>query len=191
MSPDIVEKAKGFIMDPVETFRNTRGDDLGEVLTYFVAILAVNAVLVGIMTMAGFGSSYADIPGMGTVTGIGAGIGAIVGTFIGEIIGLFVIGLIVHVLVALLVGGNGLEATIKALAYASTPGLLFGWIPVLGFLATIWTLVLAVIGIREFHDTTTGKAAVAVVLPMVVLFGLFIVLIVMVAAVAVAGGAMA
>ncbi|QSZ67009.1 hypothetical protein RJ40_05625 [Methanofollis aquaemaris] len=191
MSPDIIEKAKGFITDPVETFRNAKGDDLGEVLTYFAAILAVYAVLTGLMTMAGFGSSYSEITGMESATGIVAGISAIVGTFIGEIIGLVVVGLIVHILVALLVGGNGLEVTIRALAYAATPSMLLGWIPVIGFLALLWTVALAVVGIREFHDTTTGKAAVAVLLPVVVLFGLFIVLIVMVAAVAVAAGAMA
>ncbi|MBP2146260.1 hypothetical protein J2129_001714 [Methanofollis sp. W23] len=184
-------------MNPVESFRNTQGDDLGEVLIYFVAILAVNAVLIGLMTMVGFGLSYADIagmenlPGSEAVSSVGAGIEAIVGTCVGEIVGLGVIALLVHILVALLVGGNGIEATVRALAYASTPSMLFGWIPVLGPLATLWTVVLAVVGIRECHETTTGRAAVAVFLPVVVLFGLFIVFVVMIAAVAVAAGAMA
>ncbi|QSZ67008.1 hypothetical protein RJ40_05620 [Methanofollis aquaemaris] len=170
MSPDIVERVKGFLLNPVETFRTAHGDDLGEALKYFVAILAVNAVLIGLMTMAGFGA----LPGMGAGGGIVAGISAIIGGIIGGIIGLFVVGLIIHIFVALIIGGNGLGETIKALAYAATPGMLLGWIPILGFLAYLWTVALAVIGIREIHDTTTGKAAVAVFMPVIILFVLFV-----------------
>jgi hypothetical protein len=188
MSPDIIEQARGFILNPVETFRNTRGDDLGEAIKYYAVILAVYAVLTGLMAMVGFGASV-DIPGFagafGTI-GIGTAIGIIIATFVGEIIGLLVISLIIHVLVALLIGGNGIEATVRALAYASTPSMLFGWIPFIGLLAFVWTVILSVIGIRECHETTTGRAAVAVILPVVALAVLFVLVIAAIFAVVIA-----
>lgn len=190
MSPDIIEQARGFILDPVETFRNTRGDDLGEAIKYYAVILAVYAVLTGLMAMVG-SDAYIDIPGFVGTVGIGTAIGIIVATFVGEIIGLLVISLIVHVLVALFIGGNGIEATARALAYASTPSMLFGWIPLVGLLAFVWTVILSVIGIREFHETTTGRAAVAVVLPVVAFAVLFVLLIAAIAAMVIAAGVMA
>jgi hypothetical protein len=63
--------------------------------------------------------------------------------------------------------------------YGSTPGLLFGWIPIIGMIASIWSLVLEVLGIRQLHEITTGKAILAVVMMLVV----FIVLAVILAAV--------
>ncbi|MBP2146217.1 hypothetical protein J2129_001671 [Methanofollis sp. W23] len=188
MSPDIIEQVRGFILDPVETFRNARGDELGEAIKYYAVILAIYAGLTGLMTMGGFGV-YLDTSGFldtfGSV-GIGTAIGVILATFVGEIIGLLVVTLIIHVLVALFIGGNGIEATAKALAYASTPSMLFGWIPFIGPLAFVWTVILSVIGIREFHETTTGRAAVAVVLPVVALAVLFVLVIAAIAAVVIA-----
>jgi hypothetical protein len=44
----------------------------------------------------------------------------------------------------------------------------FGWIPVIGFLAGIWSLILGIFGIRELQDMTTVKAAIAVILSVLV-----------------------
>ncbi|QYZ80155.1 hypothetical protein E2N92_12315 [Methanofollis formosanus] len=169
MPADLVERMKGFLTDPVESFKDAKGDDLGEVLKYFVVILAINAVLSGLLVMAGF-NLYGDLSGMGIGTGVVAGISMIIWGIVAGLIGLFVIGLIIHLFVVILVGGNGLEQTIKAVAYGATPAMLLGWIPFIGFLAGIWSLVLYVLGIRELHETTTGRAAAAVLLPLVVLF---------------------
>jgi hypothetical protein len=41
-----------------------------------------------------------------------------------------------------------------------------GWVPVLGpLVATVASIVLSVIGVREVHETTTGKAALVVLIP--------------------------
>ncbi|WP_298666087.1 YIP1 family protein [uncultured Methanofollis sp.] len=191
MSQDIIEKAKGFLMDPAETFRNAQSDDLGEAFKYFAIILAINSVLSGLLVMAGVGAAT-EIPGMalGIAGSFASGIAAIVGTFIGGIIGLFIGGIIVHIFVALIIGGNGIEQTIKALIYGATPGMLLGWIPFIGIIGGLWSLVLYIIGIRELHDTTTGKAAVAVLLPVIILVALLVMLAFVVAGLIIAGGAM-
>lgn len=167
MSSDIVEKVKGFITDPVESFRRSRDDELGEAFKYFAILLAVNSVLSGLLIMAGI-NAYTEMHGMGT--GIAGGITEIIGGFIGGIIGIFIVGLIIHIFVALIIGGNGIEQTLKALMYGATPYLLLGWIPYIGILGGLWSLALYVLGIRELHETTTGRAAAAVLIPMVILF---------------------
>lgn len=186
MSQDIIEKAKGFLMDPAAAFRNAQSDDMGEALKYFAIILAINSVLSGLMVMIGLGAS-ADIPGMGV--GVAGGIAMIIANFIGGIIGLFVCGLIVHIFVALIIGGNGIGQTINAMIYGATPAMLFSWIPFIGILAALWSLALYVIGIRELHDTTTGKAAVAVLLPVIILVVLVVMFAMAIAALIIAGGA--
>jgi hypothetical protein len=180
MSPDIIEKVKGFLMNPTETFKDAKSDELGEAFKYFIVILAIDAVLTGLLVMAGI-NAY-GVPGMGT--GIAGGIATIVSEFIGGIIGIFIVGLIIHIFVALIIGGNGIEQTIKAIMYGATPVMLFGWIPYIGILGGLWSLALYILGIRELHETTTGRAAAAVLIPVV---GLILILIVALAAFLIAG----
>jgi hypothetical protein len=52
--------------------------------------------------------------------------------------------------------------TVRALGYASGPNVLLV-IPVVGGLASIYTLVLQVWGLRDLHEGTTGKAIVSVI----------------------------
>ena len=79
---------------------------------------------------------------------------------------------------------SGFEATFRVLAYVSVVMIplaavaLVAWIPVLGpvlnivasFAATAYALFLTVVGIREVHETTTGKAVLVMVIPSVVSF---------------------
>lgn len=60
------------------------------------------------------------------------------------------------------------ETTARAYYYAQGPQLL-NWIPMLGFVAGIYSWVLFGWGIKELHGTTGGRAAAAVLLPMLVL----------------------
>ena len=57
-----------------------------------------------------------------------------------------------------------LRATVRAVCYASGPGL-FGVVPFVGgLLAYVWVAVLTVIGLREAHGMSTGKALAAFLL---------------------------
>lgn len=75
---------------------------------------------------------------------------------------LTVASLVFHLFVRLLVpvpGRRGLTATVRTVCYACGPGV-FAVIPFGGGLvASIWGVVLTVIGLREAHRTTTGRAA--------------------------------
>lgn len=54
-------------------------------------------------------------------------------------------------------GRNGFGATLRVVAYASAPAAL-AWIPMVGFAAAIYALVLEVWGIARVQDTSAGRA---------------------------------
>ncbi len=78
-----------------------------------------------------------------------------------------------------LVGGarEGYQATFRVVSYSSVAGI-FNAIPFVGTLASLWGLVLTVIGLRETHRTTTGKAVAALLIPLGIaaLFAILVVL---------------
>ena len=92
---------------------------------------------------------------------------------------------VTHLLLLLLQPANrGFEATLRACAYSRGPWLLLA-LPCLGLVVGgIYSLVVRIIGVAELHDTTKGRAALAVLLPpltctclslalQVAIFGLF------------------
>ena len=84
------------------------------------------------------------------------------------IIGVFIGAAILH-LMLMIVGGakHGFEATVRVVCYAQTAQLA-AIIPICGgLLAAVWAVVLYVIGFTAAHETTTGKAVLAVILPLV------------------------
>jgi hypothetical protein len=83
--------------------------------------------------------------------------------------GIFIGSAITHLCI-MIVGGNrkGFEATFRALSY-SYSAMLFYIVPVIGnFAGGIYFLILAIIGVREGHKISTGKAAIGVLLPFII-----------------------
>jgi hypothetical protein len=88
---------------------------------------------------------------------------------------------IIH-LCLMIVGGNnnGYKTTFRAISY-SYSGYLFGIIPFIGlFIGNTYTFILTIIGVREGHGISTGKAILAVLLPAIVIFGLILIAILLV-----------
>lgn len=78
------------------------------------------------------------------------------------------------------VGGarEGMSTTAAVLAYASAPQL-FVVVPVLGtVIGMVWALVLLVVGLREAHRTSTTRAVIAVLLPVMAMGVLLVLLLV-------------
>lgn len=170
---DFFEKVKGFLLEPSKTFDATKEDTLEEALKYYVGITAIFAALSAVLfafasTM--FGSMKG---GFGMMLGKGAGISGPILIFvivlILMVIGAFICGAIVHIFVYIVGGRKGIAKTIIALMYADTPYLLFGWIPLIGLIAVIWSLVLNVLGIRQFQELTTGRAILAILIPIIIM----------------------
>ncbi len=118
------------------------------------------------------------------VSGIFAAFAVLLLYPIGTVVGLFVGSGIYHLLVLLLLRpqSSGFGATFRVASYGSFPNALgfLAFIPILGILAGlaigVYTIVLYLLGIREAHATTTGKAALVVLAPVAVGIVLFVLL---------------
>jgi len=84
------------------------------------------------------------------------------------IVAVFVEAAILHLMLMLVGGANrGFEATARVCAYAQASQLAQA-IPFCGALiALVWSLILLILGLSTAHQISRGKAAVAVILPVV------------------------
>lgn len=84
-------------------------------------------------------------------------------------IGVGLTSLVNHLCLYLVGGANeDLEATFRVICYSYSTNV-WAVIPIAGpLVGLIWQVVALVIGLREAHDTTTGKAVLAVFLPAIV-----------------------
>jgi len=169
MIDTIIAKVKGILLDPVEAFRQSVNDELGTVFTYLGALLLFNAIVSVILITIGINSmqQYA-------VISWGAA-GAVMVFFLVLVIGFIgtlILAAWIHLWVYLLGGRKGIMQTVTAIVYGSTPHLILGWIPVLGVIFALWSLVLSVLGIRELQELSTAKAilaiALAVMIPLII-----------------------
>jgi hypothetical protein len=89
------------------------------------------------------------------------------------IIGVFIGAAVVH-LCLMLVGGakQSFETTFRVLAFSQGSTGLLQMIPVCGgFIAGVWGLVVSCIGLSRAHGTETGRAVLAIFLPLIVCCG--------------------
>ncbi len=168
---EYIELIKGFVLSPVETFRKVKDTDYGDTLAYFLVfaviytVLSVSVILVRLPQV--WFTSIFGLLGIGTLSGFGIVIIAIM-MIIAALVILFIGTAWLHLWVYLFGGRNGFRETLKALAFGETPALLLGWIPLLGLLALIWSLVLTFLGVRELHGISTGRALGAVILAVMI-----------------------
>jgi hypothetical protein len=178
------EKVKGFLGAPSNTFDNVEAEALGSALKYFTIWVVIYTILRTIIFYTlerGVFETLWDFLGLSdaplylyhfdpVIFALLAVLGAFAGLFIG--------GAWTHLFVRAFGGRKGYGNTIKAFAYGYTPFFLFGWLPFVGMVFSIWALVLNIIGIRQLHEISAGRAVGAVLLSMVAL-GVIIALIVM------------
>jgi hypothetical protein len=169
---DFIEKVKGFLMEPSKTFDAVKEDTLEEAIKYYAIIAAIYSALSAIL-LAFAGALLGSMMGfrnLGMMMGPGAGAAILffIMSMIFVIIGAFIGGAILHIFVYFVGGRKGIEQTIKVVMYGATPWLLLGWIPLIGFITSIWSLVLEILGIRQLQELTTGKAVLAVLIPVII-----------------------
>jgi hypothetical protein len=168
----IIETTKGFLVKPIETFQEHEGTSLAKTFQYYAMLSFFYAILFGIVEGIIFYFSveemFADFLVIGGFMGFISWIFIlflIVFVFSSSIIGIFFSGLFQHIFVLLCGGEHGVAQTLKAMMYGLVPVLVLGWIPFINLIASIWSLVLMIIGIRELHKLSTVVAVVAVLLP--------------------------
>jgi hypothetical protein len=170
MPDTLFSRIRGMLTRPVGTFREAKDDPQKDVVTYLF-ILFMFSTLMGMLTAAaGFGPA-----GQNRTLDILTLVASVVIIPVLSILGYMLIGLWIHLWVWVFGGRQQSMRTFNALAYSSTPSLLFGWIPFIGPVFSLWALVLLVPGIRECQDMTMQRAVLVVffsVLPIIVLLAL-------------------
>ncbi|KUG19853.1 MAG: YIP1 family protein [Methanomicrobiaceae archaeon] len=157
---------RGMITEPQKTIRKSRSASLGDAITYFVIVLVIYGVLTAVFT----GILGQVIPFFfPAVEDLFSAAFFLVGLVISGVIGLFLLGAILHIFIKIAGGSGGYTETMRAFALAGTPLAVIGWIPVLGLLSWLWTLVLVVLGAREYHKLSVIRAVIAIFLPFILL----------------------
>lgn len=118
--------------------------------------------------------------GQFTFHGIGAAVLAFLTPFL-IVMGLFISSGLLHVCLLMVKGARaGFEATFRVVAYGYSAYALL-MVPFCGgLIAGVWTLVLTIIGLKEAHETTGGKAVFAVFLPLIVCCGMITIVMVLI-----------
>ncbi len=171
----IGERIRGFLFSPSETFDTSKEDTIGDAFKYYVVILLILAVIVAIIGAVGFSlilgmfSQYLP-PETLSLAAMGPLLAVVlfIVVLVGGIIGVFIDGLWIHLWVYIVGGRKGVGQTIKAVMYGATPYCLLGWIPIVNFIAEIWMIVVAILGVRQLHEISTGKAVLAVILAIII-----------------------
>jgi len=166
-----INAVRGVVTAPVGFFRGIRREgDFVNPLIFAIICYEVSAILGGLLSLVGVG--------MGGTRGFGSFLIGIILAPIGAAIGLFIGAAILHLLVMLIVGSRnaGFEGTFRVGAYSAVTTLV-SWIPIIGLIASLYGIYLAIVGIREVHSTTTGRAALVVLIPAVVVILLVLLII--------------
>jgi hypothetical protein len=110
----------------------------------------------------------------GAMAGLGIGSAAFIILFpVAIVVGLFIGSAIVH-LCLMIVGGakQSFETTFRVLAFSQGSTGVLQVIPFCGgLIAAVWGLVVICIGLAQAHETETGRAVLAVILPVIVCCG--------------------
>jgi hypothetical protein len=158
------EAWKSATFDPAGFFRRIpRDGGTGAALVYYLAI----GILVAGANL--FWESLGGGAGDETLAEPDLFIQPVVGFLLSPLILLMALVLtagVVHLILLLLRGAeHRFDTSVRVFCYAYSP-MLFGVVPLVGtIVGSIWMLGLAIIGLREAHQTETWKPAVAVLLP--------------------------
>ncbi len=160
---DFVGKTKGFLLDPAKTFEASKEDSLKDAIKYYLITVVIFSTLVA------FPFSKADYYKNIDLILI------FVRSWILAFIVAFILGIFVHFFAYLTGGRKGNAQTIKAVMYATTPAMLFGWIPSLYIIAVwIWSLILAILGIHKLHGITMFRSSLPVLALIITIVALFL-----------------
>jgi hypothetical protein len=171
-----VVTVRRLVLEPVAFFRgmNRQGDFVNP-LVFAIICWEISAIIGGFLGVLG---SLVGLGARGVGEAIVSFLASLILTPIFAVVALFIGAGIIHLLVVLIARpmSTGFETTFRVIAYSNVTSLIT-WVPILGALVgSIWSIVLLVLGVREGHATSTGKAAVIVLIPVAVVLFILLVL---------------
>jgi len=180
----LVDTVKAVLFEPTRTFSNMKREGgLQNPLIFNLIVGSAAGILFQIVLAILQSAVPALAANRGATAGIGAAMaGGVVGMVVSIImvpaqvaIGAFIGPGILHLCLMLLKAApRPFETTFRAMNYAYGAVAALQFIPVLGWIVMIpWSLVTTIIGIARAQEISTGKAALAVFLPIIVCGCLF------------------
>jgi hypothetical protein len=173
-----VDVVRRVVFEPASFFAGLpRQGNFLNPLVFALICIEISVILVGLLTFIDVPGGITWLFGARGNQGFLAFLGGLVIAPLAGALGIFLTALVTHLLVVLVVGSghSGFGATFRIVAYSSVTSL-GGWIPFIGWLASLYRLYLATVGIREMHATTTGRALLVVLLPAILILALVVVL---------------
>jgi hypothetical protein len=165
------------LMKPAEAFTTMRREGgLGELLIYALIGGCVGGLVsflfsMGLQSVGLFADRHDTF---GAMAGMGIGSAAFIVLLpLFVVIGLFIGSAIVHLCLMIVGGANqSFETTFRVLAFTQGSTGPLQMIPICGGLISgVWALVCNCIGLARAHETDTGRAVLAVFLPLIVCCG--------------------
>ncbi len=184
-----VDVVRRVVLRPVGFFAGLpRGGNLLTPLLFALICIEISAVLGWLLVLIGVGQSPGFNPnpqnlGFPSVFTPASPVVSVIMALIGGAISIFLAALIQQILVRLIVGArnSGYGATFRVASYTQVTSLV-NWIPIIGPLLALYGIYLSIVGIREVHGTTTGRAALVVLIPFAVAVLVVLVLLIAVGA---------
>ena len=176
----ILPKIRDVLIAPQKFFQRIQKEKGFKKAFVYFAILSLFAIVLGYI----FGllmvpiyqqilaSFSLDFPMMQYTSGW-----VVLNTILGYLIGLlasFIVAGLLHAWILIFGGKAEYDKTYQLYVYSRTPQFLFGWIPVLGFIAYIYGLVILIMGTMKMHKISKTKSILMYVIP-IGLFFLFLV----------------
>jgi hypothetical protein len=175
----IWQTIKSVLLEPSATFGNMRREGgLGTPLTFYLLMSVVGYVVFFTLTIIAV--STGAIPRellagnqLQQLTAVRIFVDLITAP-IRLSLWIFFYSAVVHVCLMICGGAKRpLETTFRTLCYAGGSGAALTLVPLCGWAALlVWPLVAQIIGLARTHETTTGRAALAVLLPIIICCGL-------------------
>ncbi len=171
------------LLEPTATFSRMKlRGGFGAPLVFFLIFSMVGAIATEFYKIAfrSFGGlflqgeqAHALMAQMGTTS---ESLGALIIMPIIFVIGVFLGAGVLHICLMLVGGANRpFEATFRVMAYTGGAVALLNLVPGCGMLiGMVWGFIVEIIGLSEVQKISKGRAALAVLLPLIVCFGLIL-----------------
>ncbi len=175
--PAFTETLSMVLLRPSEAFTAMKREGgLAEPLIYALVGACSGAIISFLFSLLlqSVGFSMGRHNGLATLAGLGVGsvLFIVLIPFL-ILLGLFLGSAILHVCLMIVGGANqSFETTFRVVAFTHGSTGVLQIIPICGgIIAGIWALVVQIIGLARAHETDTGRAALAVFLPLIVCCG--------------------
>ena len=178
----LFETIRGVLLEPTATFGSMKKTGGFAAPLFFAVLLGSVAFLVAffyqyVFQAMGLAASEGEADQFAMMFGSAVAVGLLI-IFAPLIIaaGAFIGSGITHLMLMIVGGANRpFEATFRVVCYSSGATSALQLVPVCGaWVASVWLIVAQIIGLSQVHGITKMRAAVAVLLPMVLCCGLVI-----------------